>query len=223
MREILTALSEINVALPAKILAYDANTVRVTAQPTIPKRLANGEVLNAPQIVNIPVLFPMADINGSLAQITLPIKVGDGCVLIFSQRSLENWLSGSQDAPDDPRMFDLSDAFCVLGGNSRSPVADPVNLCIKYGEGSIKIEPSGNIVIQSPDVAITTDNFTVNAPISTFNGNVLVNGGISTEGDDGSVSVSGTLKATGDVQAGGISLQGHTHPGDSGGKTGTAQ
>lgn len=223
MNDILTALAEINVALPAKIIAYDANQVRATVKPTIPKRLANGEALNAPQIVNVPVVFPMTDINGALAQVTLPVKSGDGCLLIFCQRSLENWLSGNYDAPDDPRMFDLSDAFCMMGGNSRSPVADPVNLCIKYGEGSIKIEPSGNIVIQSPDVAVTTDNFTVHAPISTFNGNVLVNGGISTAGDDGGVSVSGSIKATGDVQAGGISLQGHTHPGDSGGNTGTAQ
>lgn len=223
MHDILTALAEINVALPAKIIAYDANQVRATVQPTIPKRLANGEVLNAPQIVNVPVVFPMTDINGALAQVTLPVKSGDGCVLIFCQRSLENWLSGSYDAPDDPRMFDLSDAFCMMGGNGRSPKADPVNLCIKYGKGAIKIAPSGNIVIDSPDVSITTDSFTVTAPTSTFNGNVIVNGGISTQGGSGSVSISGSVAATGDVSAGGISLKTHKHTGDSGGKTGIAE
>ncbi|OBW92974.1 Gp138 family membrane-puncturing spike protein [Gallibacterium salpingitidis] len=208
MNDILTALAEINVALPAKIIAYDANQVRATVQPTIPKRLANGEALNAPQIVNVPVVFPMTDINGALAQVTLPVKSGDGCLLIFCQRSLENWLSGNYDAPDDPRMFDLSDAFCMMGGNSRSPKADPVNLCIKYGGGTIKIAPSGNILINSPDVSINTDNFTVTAQASTFNGDVAINGALS---------------ATGDVTAGGISLQTHKHTGDSGGKTGVAE
>ncbi|HHF4558465.1 TPA: Gp138 family membrane-puncturing spike protein [Haemophilus influenzae] len=220
MTDILTALSEINVSLPGKIVSYDAETVRATVQPSIPKRLANGEVLNAPQIVNVPVMFPMADINGAVAQVTLPVKVGDGCLLIFSQRSLENWLSGSNDAPDDPRMFDLSDAFCVMGGNSRSPNADVENLCIKYGSGKIKIAPNGNITINSPDVRVTTDNFTVTATISTFNGNVIVNGGISTAGNSGSVSVSGSLTTTGDVMADGVSLQSHKHKGDSGGTTG---
>ncbi|OZN49352.1 Gp138 family membrane-puncturing spike protein [Gallibacterium anatis] len=223
MDEISTALSDINVALPGKVIAYDANSVRATVQPSIAKRLANGDQLNAPQIVNVPVIFPTADINGALAQITLPVKSGDGCLLIFAHRSLENWLNGSKDAPDDPRMFDLSDAFCVMGGNSRSPAADPVNLCIQYGSGTIKIEPSGNIVINSPDVAVTTQNFTVTSPTSTFNGNVVVNGGISTKGDGGDVSISGTIKATDDVQAGDISLQGHTHTGDSGGTTGVAK
>lgn len=220
MIDILTALSEINVALPGKVIAYDAGAVRTTVQPSIPKRLANGDVLNAPQIVSVPVMFPMTDINGAVAQVTLPVKAGDGCLLIFSQRSLENWLSGSSDAPDDPRMFDLSDAFCVMGGNSRSPSADAENLCIKYGSGEIKIAPSGNIMINSPDVSVTTDNFTVSAPMSTFNGNVIVNGGISTAGGSGSVSVSGSLTTSGDVTAGGVSLQSHTHKGDSGGVTG---
>ena len=220
MTDILTALSEINVSLPGKIVSYDAGTVRATVHPSIPKRLANGEVLNAPQIVNVPVMFPMTDINGAVAQVTLPVKVGDGCLLIFSQRSLEHWLSGSNDAPDDPRMFDLSDAFCVMGGNSRSPNADAENLCIKYGSGEIKIAPSGNIMINSPDVRVTTDNFTVTAPTSTFNGNVIVNGGISTAGNSGSVSVSGSLTTTGDVMAAGVSLQSHKHKGDSGGTTG---
>ncbi|MCQ9124369.1 Gp138 family membrane-puncturing spike protein [Rodentibacter caecimuris] len=223
MTDISTALSEINVSLPGRIISYDPNSVRVVVQPTIPKRLANGEVLNAPQIVNVPVMFPMTDINGEVAQITLPVKSGDGCLLIFSQRSLENWLSGSNDAPDDPRMFDLSDAFCVMGGNSRSPSADGENLCIKYGSGEIKIAPSGNIMIKSPDVSVKTDNFTVTAPTSTFNGNMIVNGGISTAGGSGSVSVSGSLKASGDVKAGNISLQGHKHAGDSGGKTGVPE
>ena len=58
------------------------------------------------------------------------------------------------------------------------------------------------------------------ATTSTFNGNVIVNGGISTAGNSGSVSVSGSLTTTGDVMADGVSLQSHKHKGDSGGTTG---
>ncbi|OOF85141.1 Gp138 family membrane-puncturing spike protein [Rodentibacter ratti] len=188
-------LEDINVALPAKVVSYDAATVRVVAKPAIPKRLASGEVLGTPQIVNVPVMFPMADIGGAVAQITLPVKPGDGCFLIFSQRSLENWLSGSSDAPDDPRMFDLSDAFCFIGGNAKSPSADGENLCIKYGSGSIKIAPSGDITIDAPST-------TINAPTNTINGDVQINGAVST---------SSTITAQGDIVGNGISLGGHTH------------
>ena len=88
MTDILTALSEINVSLPGKIVSYDAETVRATVQPSIPKRLANGEVLNAPQIVNVPVMFPMADINGAVAQVTLPVKVGRRLLADFFRSDL---------------------------------------------------------------------------------------------------------------------------------------
>lgn len=47
-------------------------------------------------------------------------------------------------------------------------------------------------------------------------------GGLAISGGSGA-SVNGSLTTTGDVKAGGISLQGHTHPGDSGGTTGSAQ
>lgn len=40
---------------------------------------------------------------------------------------------------------------------------------------------------------------------------------------NGNMTVNGKIIATGDVQGGGISLTGHTHPGDSGGTTGPPQ
>lgn len=221
--DIQSALGDINVAIPATIVNYEPSSMRATVKPSIPKRLSNGGALPAPQIVNVPVCFPVADVAGNVAMITLPMKSGDGVLLIFSHRSIENWLSGSTDAPDDPRMFDLSDAFAMPSCNARSPQADGVNLSIQYGKGSIKIAPNGDVTVDSPNITMNTDNLTVNCPRSTFNGNVLVNGGISTAGGGGSVSVSGSLSATGDVVAGGISLQAHKHRGDSGGKTGVSE
>ena len=47
-------------------------------------------------------------------------------------------------------------------------------------------------------------------------------GGLSISGGSGA-AVDGDLKTTGDVKAGGISLTGHVHPGDSGGTTGKPQ
>lgn len=195
--EIANALAEINIAIPAKIVSYDPSSVRATVKPTIPKRLSNGETLPAPQIVNVPVCFPMADIGGAVAQITLPMKAGDGVLLVFSHRSLENWLSGSEQSPDDPRMFDLSDAFAMPSTNAKSPSADGENLCIKYGAGTLKIMPSGDVLINAPSTTVT-------APQNTINGNVQVNGDFT---------LTGSVTAQGEVTGNGVSLSTHIHTG----------
>jgi phage baseplate assembly protein gpV len=58
----------------------------------------------------------------------------------------------------------------------------------------------------------------VNCPVNQINGNVtisgatVIQGGLSVSGGNGA-SVAGNLKTTGDVVAGTVSLQGHTHSG----------
>lgn len=132
MEELNNALAEINVAMPATIVSYNAGNQRATVKPSLAKRLSNGNTLQAPQIVNVPVCFPVADIGGNKAMITLPMKAGDRVLLVFSQRSIENWLDGSKGSPDDPRMFDLSDAFAIPSCNAKSPAADAENLSIQF-------------------------------------------------------------------------------------------
>ena len=67
---------------------------------------------------------------------------------------------------------------------------------------------------------------------TTINGNLQVNGSTAMTGNNtgggsqlvqGSSHSSGTFSSDGDVTASGISLTGHTHPGDSGGTTGGPQ
>lgn len=206
--ELLNALTEINTAMPAKIVSYDPATVRATVKPSIPKRLSNGETLQAPQIVNVPICFPMADIGGAVAQVTLPLKAGDGVLLVFSHRSLENWLSGSEQSPDDPRMFDLSDAFAMPSANAKSPSADGENLCIKYGEGVLKITPNGDVLINAPSTTVT-------AKQNTFNGDVQVNGDMLVSGTfeaDKSIKSKEEVSAP-SVKQGTVSLGSHVHTG----------
>lgn len=71
------------------------------------------------------------------------------------------------------------------------------------------------VIVDSPETTIT-GNLTVKGLI-TGQGGLAISGGSGAR-VAGSVSVSG-----GDVTADGISLKGHTHPGDSGGTTGSAQ
>lgn len=206
MSEIQDYLAEINISIPAIIISYSAENMRATVKPSIPKRLSNGETLQPPQIVNVPVCFPVAD--GGKAMITLPLKPNDGVLLVFSHRSIENWLSGSEQSPDDPRMFDLSDAFAMPSANAKSPSADGENLCIKYGEGVLKITPNGDVLINAPSTTVT-------AKQNTFNGDVQVNGDMLVSGTfeaDKSIKSKEEVSAP-SVKQGTVSLGSHVHTG----------
>lgn len=70
----------------------------------------------------------------------------------------------------------------------------------------------GGFLNQAPSVYVQLTQG--NEVIITASGGVTING---------NMTVNGKITATGDVQGGGISLTGHTHPGDSGGTTGPPQ
>ncbi|MGB3276104.1 MAG: Gp138 family membrane-puncturing spike protein [Castellaniella sp.] len=199
MKELIqAALAEVNVCLPGVIVAYDGKTA--TVRPAMPKQLANGQTLSAPQIVQVPVCWPIAD--GGRAMVTVPLKPGDPVKLNFSQRSLENWLSGSDQAPDDPRQFDLSDCFATPVMRP-GPVADTENVCIQYGPGTIKLAPSGDLTINVPTMTVNSQTNTFNAEQTTFNSKVTVNGlltytaGLSGSGGGAGTTIEGGANFTG--------------------------
>ena len=122
--------------------------------------------------------------------VTVPLKPGDPVKLNFSQRSLENWLSGSDQAPDDPRQFDLSDCFATPVMRP-GPVADTENVCIQYGPGTIKLAPSGDLTINVPTMTVNAQQTTYNSPV-TVNGLLTYTKGMQGSGGEGSsISISG--------------------------------
>src|SRR4249919_1062844 len=106
-----TMLGDINTQSPGTIVSYDAATNRAIVKPTLPKRLANDEELQSPQIVEVPVVWTSS--GGGKAGITFPLQPGYGVMLSFQQRSMEGWLDGKNTMPDDPRQFDLSDCVAI--------------------------------------------------------------------------------------------------------------
>lgn len=223
-------LTDVYTTIPGIVEAYDGRVV--TARPAIDKMLANGQVLSPPKIVDVPVYWMTGD--GGSALISVPLKPGDNVVLHFSMRSLDNWLSGANQAPDDPRQFDMTDAFCTPVLRPTVRAADTENVSVEYGPGTLKIAPTGDMTIDVPNLTanvkedtvintktatinasekthLTTGQLTVDADSTTINSPTTIN-------DDLTVNGSGTF--SGDVTAGGISLKHHKHPGDSGGTTG---
>ncbi|HMM72857.1 MAG TPA: phage baseplate assembly protein V [Rhodocyclaceae bacterium] len=95
--------------------------------------------------------------------------------------------------------------------------------------GSITLHiGSTTLLLEDGKTTLTTPELLVDSPKSTFTGAVNVQGlltylaGMVGKGGGGATaSIQGSVAVTGgDVTADGVSLKGHTHPGDSGGTTG---
>lgn len=114
------AMSQLNTAMPGVIKSFNTANQTATVQPGIKLKWANGDgtftYYEMPLIVNVPLVFPCA---GGFA-VTLPVAVDDPCLLIFSQRSIDNWLQlGGVQPPEQntqgARHHSLTDAMAIVG------------------------------------------------------------------------------------------------------------
>lgn len=113
--------SEICTAIPARVESYDSETQRCSAQPLIRRGFEDEtgarQAERLPVITDVPVVFPGA---GSYS-ITFPVAKGDSVLLVFSQASLDKWLSGGGDVdPLDDRKHALTDAIAIPGLRHRA-------------------------------------------------------------------------------------------------------
>ncbi len=112
-------VSDINTMIPASIHSYDQTTGRASVTPLFKIVLKSlnpdgtRRSIVVPPISDVPVMF----FGNKETQALVDIKTGDSGILLFSQRSLDEWKAGleeggpvSQYAPKDLRRFDINDA-----------------------------------------------------------------------------------------------------------------
>lgn len=185
-----TIFSMLRVSLPGIVQSFDPATCTCTVQPAIAGQGVDekGQIKSAPLplLMDVPVIFP----RGGGCTITFPVKAGDECLVVFSDRCIDFWWqNGGVQEPVDPRQHDLSDAFAFVGPQSQAQKISGISTTsvqVRTDDGSSFIE-----LMQGGNVNITT-------PLLTVNGNVQVNG---------------TVTSTGDQVAKGISQTGHVHSG----------
>lgn len=189
--------SMMRVSMPGIIESFDPEAVTCVVRPAImgavQDAVGNHTSKELPLLLDVPVIFP----RGGGCTITFPIKPGDECLVVFSDRCIDFWWqSGGVQEAVDPRQHDLSDAFVFVGPQSQAEKisnisTDAVQIRTDDGASFIELSQGGAVTITSQTV--------------TINGNVQVNG---------------SVKSTGDQVAGGISQTGHTHGGvESGGSS----
>lgn len=192
-------LLNVHTSMPAIVVDYDPNSRTLSAQPAIQRVFSEGEGLsgnvNLPVCVDVPVQFP----SGGGYEITFPVKAGDECLLIFSERCLDGWFeTGKPTPPKDFRQHDLSDAVAIVGIRSK-PNVNPTwgggveisgengrirlnDEAVELGMGGafLKLTQGGletNVDIKAPN--LVTDKYDVNEH---FHGGVEVGGGNTGKG-----------------------------------------
>lgn len=110
------AKTEIRVALPAVVQAYDATKQTVDVQPLLQELATDvtgaSSPVTLPLVPSVPVVFP----GGGGFRLTFPIAQGDIVLLVFADRSIDVWSSGAGATPVDPVALgrhQLADAFAL--------------------------------------------------------------------------------------------------------------
>lgn len=180
-------------AIPGIITSVDYNEQTVTVQPTIREKVnleGKYQWLDLPELIHVPFFI----YGGGGYTITMPITVGDECLVVFADMCIDAWWqSGGVQNQIDRRRHDLSDGFAICGFRSQ-PHTVP-----GYSGDSVQVKHGGSTI------------FDIKAGQVTINADVIING---------SQTVSSNHTVNGTLTAGGISMNNHTHRGDSGGSTG---
>ncbi len=109
-----TIFANVNTTLVGTIIAVtNLKKKLVTVQPAINRKL-NGIETPWPPITNVPLILPT--FGGLVIEIPKLALIGQSCLLIINQRSLEEWKSSASiKSPQDNRKFDINDCVAVPG------------------------------------------------------------------------------------------------------------
>ena len=230
------ALCKVWTALPAVVQSVNFTAQTITAQPaiqgTISTQAGESQGVSMPLLVDVPFIFPKC----AGFALTLPIKAGDECLIIFASRCIDSWWQngGIDNPPAEIRMHDLSDGFAVFAPTSQPKrlagwSAENIQLRNTAGDVFIEITPAGLVRVKAKQMQADIDgDISMNCGGGfsvTAGGSVSVKGASITQ-EGSSVDIKGDTTVTGgfaqngsgatfsgDVNAAGISLKSHTHGG----------
>lgn len=150
--------STLRVACPGIIQSFDSNEQTVIVQLALREQISdykyNKHWTDIPLLLDVPIVVPRA---GGYS-LTMPIKHGDECLVIFGDMCIDSWweLGGVQNQLEN-RRHDLSDGFAILGVWSQPRVLQ------NYSTDSCQLRnESGTSCIELKDNEININSQKVN-------------------------------------------------------------
>lgn len=136
--------------LPAKIISYDPAKQCADVQPVVKTVDADGNALDMPIIPCCQVLFPA----GGGYSFVFPLDAGDPCIVVFSSKSMAQWVPGGDEAarPESARRGDLADGVVIPGLRPQSNAlaaaqGGSLSLGLDDGSSTITIDNAGLVTV----------------------------------------------------------------------------
>lgn len=176
--------AKMRVALPARVISFDALKQTVTVQPLIREKIIDPETgsvqwRNLPVLPDVVVIYP----HSSIGAVTFPLIPGDEVQLLFNDRCYDSWYTTGQVSNwNDRRFHDLSDAVAIPGGNSLPnviPAIAPDAIELRSFLGNVRIAVNDamiRFIIGDVVGVLEAGVFTISSAIINLKGNVLING-----------------------------------------------
>lgn len=161
----------------------------VDVVPTIRRVVKNGsgEVTTKTQEKIAGVPLGVSGSTGAGLTITVPVKIGDICLLAVCDRGIDNWqlADGPQDPPEleELRHHDLTDAICFPLGSTLETIEEYDNDAIQIRDAASETVislKSGEVRVTGPAVIVDSPSTTLGlggAPIARVGDQVQVNPG----------------------------------------------
>lgn len=139
-----------------------------TADVSLPiQKFLDGKPRDMPVLPKCPVFFAT---GGSTGRITMPIAVGDSCLVAVADRDIDNWwLTGNASVPKSRRSHDLSDSFAIVGFRHKG------NKVTDYSATAVEIKNLGSTIKEDAAIKATSSggsfvDLTADAKLEAANG-----------------------------------------------------
>lgn len=108
---IISNLYNLDICFPGSIEKWDKENLTADVLPSFDSSFFDGTVIEAQKLLDLPICYPMS----SDGAIVFPLKKGDPCMLVVSQRNLDNWKAGGERVPGDSSLFPIGSAVVLPG------------------------------------------------------------------------------------------------------------
>lgn len=128
-----------------------------------------------PLLLDVPVIT----LFGGVDFLSMPIKKGDNCIVVFSDRQIDNWLvAGDGQTPAVGRVHDMSDGVAIVGIR---PLTNSIQnflengIRLSHGGGSSQVDLKDDLIHTISDLFLHEGNMRVDGNV-TIEGNLTING-----------------------------------------------
>lgn len=194
-----------NTCYPARIVSFDVLTQTATVKPVIERFFSDlekdFETIEAKELVDVPCHFP----KGGGHSITMPVSVGDDCLVFFAQRGIDHWLYEGLEvtggllkrpSPQHKRRNSQSDAIALIGFGSGiltespkviedfKPNAIEIRNVDRTQRVTLDVDSKNIEVVTDADVSSSSTNATVTATtlITLKAPNIIIDGDLECTG-----------------------------------------